>query len=101
MRYTEYHAGVPVIKKQYYTEAAAKLAHFEDVEEMEDIEPLVRELHRLAEKFKHTDPDAVWPITLAAITITRLNTFTESAMAKMILKNQEVKQELEEAIRKL
>lgn len=101
MRYTEYHAGVPVIKKQYYTEAAAKLAHFEDAEEMEDIEPLVRELHRLAEKFKHTDPDAVWPITLAAITITRLNTFTESAMAKMILKNQEVKQELEEVIRKL
>ena len=70
-------------------------------EEMEDIEPLVRELHRLAEKFKHTDPDAVWPITLAAISITRLNTFTESAMAKMILKNQQVKQELEEAIRKL
>lgn len=101
MRYTEYHAGVPVIKKQYYTEAAAKLAHFEDAEEMEDIEPLVRELHRLAEKFKHTDPDAVWPITLAAISITRLNTFTESAMAKMILKNQTVKQELEEAIRKL
>lgn len=101
MRYTEYHAGVPVIKKQYYTEAAAKLAHFEDAEEMEDIEPLVRELHRLAEKFKHTDPDAVWPITLAAITITRLNTFTESAMAKMILKNQQVKQELEEVIRKL
>jgi hypothetical protein len=101
VRYTEYHAGVPVIKKQYYTEAAAKLAHFEDVEEMEDIEPLVRELHRLAEKFKHTDPEAVWPITLAAITITRLNTFTESAMAKMILKNQTVKQELEEAIRKL
>lgn len=101
MRYTEYHAGVPVIKKQYYTEAAAKLAHFEDAEEMEDIEPLVRELHRLAEKFKHTDPDAVWPITLAAISITRLNTFTESAMAKMILKNQEVKQELEEVIRKL
>lgn len=101
MRYTEYHAGVPVIKKQYYTEAAAKLAHFEDAEEMEDIEPLVRELHRLAEKFKHTDPEAVWPITLAAITITRLNTFTESAMAKMILKNQQVKQELEEVIRKL
>ena len=101
MRYTEYHAGVPVIKKQYYTEAAAKLAHFEDAEEMEDIEPLVRELHWLAEKFKHTDPDAVWPITLAAISITRLNTFTESAMAKMILKNQEVKQELEEVIRKL
>lgn len=101
MRYTEYHAGVPVIKKQYYTEVAAKLAHFEDAEEMEDIEPLVRELHRLAEKFKHTDPEAVWPITLAAITITRLNTFTESAMAKMILKNQTVKQELEEVIRKL
>lgn len=101
MRYTEYHAGVPVIKKQYYTEAAAKLAHFEDAEEMEDIEPLVRELHRLAEKFKHTDPDAVWPITLAVISITRLNTFTESAMDKMILKNQEVKQELEEVIRKL
>lgn len=101
MRYTVYHADVPVILKEHYSEAAAKLAHFEDAEEMEDIEPLVRELHRLAEKFKHTDPDAVWPITLAAISITRLNTFTESAMAKMILKNQEVKQELEEAIRKL
>ena len=101
MRYTEYHAGVPVIKKQYYTEAAAKLAHFEDAEELEDTDELVRELHRLADKFKHTDPDAVWPITLAAITITRLNTFTESAMAKMILKNQEIKQELEEVVRKL
>ena len=101
MRYTVYHADVPVILKEHYSEAAAKLAHFEDAEEMEDIEPLVRELHRLAEKFKHTDPDAVWPITLAAISITRLNTFTESAMAKMILKNQEVKQELEEVIRKL
>ena len=101
MRYTVYHADVPVILKEHYSEAAAKLAHFEDAEEMEDIEPLVRELHRLAEKFKHTDPDAVWPITLAAISITRLNTFTESAMAKMILKNQTVKQELEEVIRKL
>ena len=101
MRYTVYHADVPVILREHYSEAAAELAHFEDAEEMEDIEPLVRELHRLAEKFKHTDPDAVWPITLAAITITRLNTFTESAMAKMILKNQEVKQELEEVIRKL
>lgn len=101
MRYTVYHADVPVILREHYSEAAAKLAHFEDAEEMEDIEPLVRELHRLAEKFKHTDPDAVWPITLAAISITRLNTFTESAMAKMILKNQEVKQELEEVIRKL
>ena len=101
MRYTTYHADVPVILREHYSEAAAKLAHFEDAEEMEDIEPLVRELHRLAEKFKHTDPDAVWPITLAAISITRLNTFTESAMAKMILKNQEVKQELEEVIRKL
>ena len=101
MRYTEYHAGVPIIKKQYYTEAAAKLAHFEDAEELEDTDELVRELHRLADKFKHTDPDAVWPITLAAITITRLNTFTESAMAKMILKNQEIKQELEEVVRKL
>lgn len=101
MRYTVYHADVPVILREHYSEAAAKLAHFEDAEEMEDIEPLVRELHRLAEKFKHTDPDAVWPITLAAITITRLNTFTESAMAKMILKNQTVKQELEEVIQKL
>lgn len=101
MRYTVYHAGAPVIKKQYYTEAAAKLAHFEDAEEMEDTDELVRELHRLADKFKHTDPEAVWPITLAAIMITRLNTFTESAMAKMILKNQQVKQELEEVIRKL
>ena len=82
-------------------EAAAKLAHFEDAEEMEDTDELVRELHRLADKLKHTDPEAVWPITLAAITITRLNTFTESAMAKMILKNQQVKQELEEVIRKL
>lgn len=101
MRYTVYHADVPVILREHYSEAAAKLAHFEDAEEMEDIEPLVRELHRLAEKFKHTDPDAVWPITLAAISITRLNTFTESAIAKMILKNQQVKQELEEVIRKL
>ena len=101
MRYTAYHADVPVILREHYSEAAAKLAHFEDAEEMEDIEPLVRELHRLADKFKHTDPDAVWSITLAAITITRLNTFTESAMAKMILKNQTVKQELEEVIRKL
>ena len=101
MRYTVYHAGVPVILREHYSEAAAKLAHFEDAEEMEDIEPLVRELHRLAEKFKHTDPEAVWPITLAAITITRLNTFTESATAKMILKNQEIKQELEEVVRKL
>ena len=36
MRYTEYHAGVPVIKKQYYTEAASKLAHFEDAEAEQD-----------------------------------------------------------------
>lgn len=101
MRYTEYHAGVPVIKKQYYTEAAAKLAHFEDAEEMEDTDELVRELHRLADKLKHTDPEAVWPITLAAITITRMNTFTESAMATMILKNQHIKSQIEEAIKDL
>lgn len=33
MRYTEYHAGVPVIKKAFYSEAAEKLARYEDVED--------------------------------------------------------------------
>ena len=47
MRYTVYHAGVPVILREHYSEAAAKLAHFEDAEEMEDTDELVRELHRL------------------------------------------------------
>lgn len=101
MRYTEYHAGVPVIKKQYYTEAAAKLAHFEDAEEFDDLEPLISELHKLAEKFQHTDPEAVHPITLAAVKLTQLDTFTNSAMATMILKNQRIKSQIEEAIKDL
>lgn len=101
MRYTEYHAGVPVIKKQYYTEAAAKLAHFEDAEELEDLEPLLKELHKLTDKFQHTDPEAVYPITLAAVNLTQLDTFMNSAMAKMILKNQDIKVRLEEVVKDL
>ena len=77
------------------------MAHFEDAEAMEDIEPLVRELHQLADKVKDVAPEAVGPITQAAITITQLNTFAESSMAKMIMRNQKLRRELEEAIRKL
>ena len=47
MRYTEYHCGVPVIKdKALLTDALAKLAKYEDVEEEPDMDRVLRGLYK-------------------------------------------------------
>ena len=46
MRYTEYHCGVPVIKdKSLLSDALAKLAKYEDVEEEPDMDEVLRGLY--------------------------------------------------------
>ena len=46
MRYTEYHCGVPVVKdKSLLTDALAKLARYEDVEERPDMDEVLRGLY--------------------------------------------------------
>ena len=47
MRYTEYHCGVPVIKdKSLLSDALAKLAKYEDVEEEPDMDRVLRGLYK-------------------------------------------------------
>ena len=47
MRYTEYHCGVPVIKdKSLLSDALAKLAKYEDVEEESDMDRVLRGLYK-------------------------------------------------------
>ena len=46
MRYTEYHCGVPVVKdKSLLTDALAKLAKYEDVEDDPDMDEVLRGLY--------------------------------------------------------
>ena len=47
MRYTEYHCGVPVIKdKSLLSDALAKLAKYEDIEEEPDMDRVLRGLYK-------------------------------------------------------
>ena len=47
MRYTEYHCGVPVVKdKSLLSDALAKLAKYEDVEEEPDMDRVLRGLYK-------------------------------------------------------
>lgn len=46
MRYTEYHCGVPVVKdKSLLSDALAKLAKYEDIEEEPDMDRVLRGLY--------------------------------------------------------
>ncbi len=46
MRYTEYHCGVPVVKdKSHLSDALAKLAKYEDVEDEPDMDRVLRGLY--------------------------------------------------------
>jgi len=47
MRYTEYHQNVPVIKdKSLLSDALAKLARYEDIEEEPDMDEVLRGLYK-------------------------------------------------------
>lgn len=68
MRYTEYHCGVPVIKdKSLLSDALAKLAKYEDVEEEPDMDRVLRGLykaksHALSDYSKQRIQDGIWLI---------------------------------------
>ena len=47
MRFTEYHCGVPVVKdKSLLSDALAKLAKYEDIEERPDMDEVLRGLYK-------------------------------------------------------
>ena len=47
MRYTEYHCGVPVVKdKSLLSDALAKLAKYEDIEEDPELDEVLRGLYK-------------------------------------------------------
>jgi len=93
MRYTEYHCGVPVIKdKSLLSDALAKLAKYEDVEEEPDMDEVLRGLyeaknHAISEYSKDR-------IQAGIRLIIKLANFDETASKGLMEKHYRQKQEL-------
>lgn len=93
MRYTEYHCGVPVVKdKSLLSDALAKLAKYEDVEEEPDMDRVLLGLykaksHALSEYSKKR-------ILKGMRLIIKLANFDETACKGLIEKHYRQKQDL-------
>jgi len=93
MRYTEYHCGVPVIKdKSLLSDALAKLAKYEDVEEEPDMDRVLRGLykaksHALSDYSKQRIQEGIRLII-------KLANFDETACERLIERCWRQKQEL-------
>ena len=93
MRYTEYHCGVPVVKdKSLLTDALAKLATYEDVEEEPEMDEVLRGLykaksHAMSEYSKKR-------IQAGIRLIIKLANFDETACKGLMEKHYRQKQEL-------
>ena len=93
MRYTEYHCGVPVIKdKSLLSDALAKLAKYEDIEEEPDMDRVLRGLykaksHALSDYSKQRIQDGIWLII-------KLANFDETASKGLMERHHKQKQEL-------
>lgn len=93
MRYTEYHQNVAVIKdKSLLTDALAKLAKYEDVEEEPDMDEVLRGLykaksHAMSDYSKKRIQDGIRLII-------KLANFDETACKGLMEKHYRQKQEL-------
>ena len=93
MRYTEYHCGVPVIKdKSLLSDALAKLAKYEDVEDDPEMDEVLRGLyeaknHAISEYSKKR-------ILKGMRLIIKLANFDETASKGLMEKHYKQKQEL-------
>lgn len=93
MRYTEYHQNIPVIKdKSLLSDALAKLAKYEDVEEEPDMDRVLRGLykaksHALSEYSKDR-------IQAGIRLIIKLANFDETASMGLLEKHYRQKEEL-------
>ena len=93
MRYTEYHCGVPVVKdKSLLSDALAKLAKYEDIEEDPELDRVLRGLyeaknHAISEYSKKR-------ILKGMRLIIKLANFDETASNGLIEKHQRQKAKL-------
>ena len=93
MRYTEYHCGVPVIKdKSLLSDALAKLAKYEDVEDDPKLDEVLRGLykaksHALSDYSKQRIQEGIRLII-------KLANFDETASKGLMEKHHKQKQEL-------
>lgn len=93
MRYTEYHCGVPVIRdKSLLSDALAKLARYEDVEDEPDMDEVLRGLY---EAKNHAMSDYSKERIQAGIRlIIKLANFDETASKGLIEKHLKQKADL-------
>ena len=93
MRFTEYHCGVPVVKdKSLLSDALAKLAKYEDIEEEPDMDEVLRGLykaksHALSEYSKQRIQEGIRLII-------KLANFDETACKGLMEKHLKQKNEL-------
>ena len=75
MRYTANHGGVHIIPKELLSDAAKKLAGYEDVEEREEINSLINDMRKTAKAIQEKDPVIASMLRRAAAMITVVNDF--------------------------
>ena len=93
MRYTKNNGGKWIVPKELWGPAAEKLAKLENVEEREDIGPLINDLRRTAEAKLWKDPAIASMLRRAAGMLDVINTFENSL--SLILRRKMAEQKME------